>query len=188
MSKAGPAEIIEVEAAEPRLDLSQSWMLEFQSGALWRVTSETDLDYLLLPQLITLEAPPHSNFEIFGQPATLGPFFRLAGEIVARGPESYYLALTIGPVIEIWSESRTVAFYFRPGGGAGLVDSTGVPGGQGQDFTLNWVLEAGVRFAVSDNLMISAGIYYQHMSNLGMSDPNPGLDTLGPLLGISYSF
>ncbi len=174
---------------EPELrPLSQRWMLEFQTGAMWRVTDETTQDYLLLPQHLTLEPPPHSDFELFGLHMTLGVYVRFLGDVVVEGPESYYIGMNFGPTLEIWSADEKTSFYFRPGGGAGLVDSTDEPGGQGQDFTLNWVLEAGVRRQIGENVTLSLGVYFQHMSNLGMSDPNPGLDALGPVLGVGWQF
>ena len=74
------------------------------------------------------------------------------------------------------------------GGGFGALDSTDTPGGQGQDLTLNWFANAGVRHYLKPSFALSAGIMFQHWSNGGATDPNPGLDALGPVLGATWSF
>mgnify|MGYP000202059350 CR=1 FL=1 len=77
-------------------------------------------------------------------------------QAIATGPETAYLGFSASPSIEYWFPGRTTALYASVGGGFGTIDSTDVPGGQGQDFTLNWFAAAGVRhylkpgFALSD--------------------------------------
>jgi hypothetical protein len=73
------------------------------------------------------------------------------------------------------------------GGGAGLIDSRGVKGGQGQDFTLNWFVRGGVEHAVARNLRLSAGLMFQHLSNGGQTNPNPGINVLGFMVGCTWS-
>jgi hypothetical protein len=68
------------------------------------------------------------------------------------------------------------------------VDSQGVPGGQGQDFTLNWFAHLGVQQVLTDRMSLRAGAMFQHMSNGGATDPNPGIDAIGFTLGISRRF
>jgi lipid A 3-O-deacylase len=70
------------------------------------------------------------------------------------------------------------------------MDSKGyeVPGGQGQDFNLNWLIHAGVRFRTAHAWWASLGLYFQHISNRGLNKINPGLNALGPTLGLSRKF
>jgi hypothetical protein len=35
---------------------------------------------------------------------------------------------------------------------------------------------------------VNAGLLYQHLSNAGITSPNPSLNLLGPQLGATYSF
>ncbi len=69
-----------------------------------------------------------------------------------------------------------------------MINSTSVPGGQGQDFTLNWFMKAGVRRQITENIAIFGGPFFQHMSNGGATTPNPGIDALGFTVGASFSF
>jgi hypothetical protein len=80
--------------------------------------------------------------------------------------------------------------FFASGGGFGWMDSKGyeIAGGQGQDFNLNWLIHAGVRYRASSGWRYSAGVYFQHISNRGMDDINPGLNSLGPTLALSRRF
>ena len=51
------------------------------------------------------------------------------------------------------------------GGGLGAIDSRGVKGGQGQDFTLDRFARGGIEPALSGKARISAGITFQRLSN-----------------------
>ena len=74
------------------------------------------------------------------------------------------------------------------GGGFGWLDSQGVPGGQGQDFTLHWFARAGVERVINERIRLQAGLMFQHLSNGGQTDPNPGIDAVGFTFGGSWSF
>ena len=70
----------------------------------------------------------------------------------------------------------------------GFVDSSGVEGGQGQDFAFNWFAQTGARFRLNETLFVTGGLLFQHISNQGLSDRNPGLNALGPTIGLSWEF
>ena len=74
------------------------------------------------------------------------------------------------------------------GGGIGWVDAQNVPGGQGQDFTLNWYGQLGIARVLNEAWSVRASAMFQHHSNGGATNPNPGLDSLGVLIGVSRSF
>ncbi len=173
-------------AAEP--DPTDQWAVDFETASLWRISDNTFLDYLVLPQALSLRTPAHLRFR-FGEDdqLVLRHRFTLLAEAIVEGPESHYFGWSCSPSIEYWTSKHTY-FHLSVGGGFGAIDSQGVPGGQGQDFTYNWFITLGVRHYFSRGWAVGAGVMYQHFSNRGATDPNPGLDALGPMLGISRSF
>ena len=66
--------------------------------------------------------------------------------------------------------------------------TTGGTDGMGQDFTFNWFTQLGLRREILENVSLSGGVYFIHHSNLGMTDPNPGIDALGFSLGVGWGF
>ena len=179
-----------VPALNPEKDLERTdqWAVDFETAALWRISDSTFLDYLVLPQALSLRTPAHLRFR-FGEDdqLVLRSRFTLLAEAIATGPENHYFGFSCSPSIEYWISKNTY-FHLSVGGGFGLIDSQGVPGGQGQDFTYNWFITAGVRHYFWKDWALGIGVMYQHFSNRGATDPNPGLDALGPMLGVSRSF
>ncbi len=169
-------------------DPADRWTVDFETGSLWRISDSTHLDYVVLPQMISLRSPAHFRFDLGPGEVTLRVRLTLLGEAVARGPESGYFGFSCSPSVEYWLPKRTTCFYFSAGGGCGVIDSRGVAGGQGQDFTLNWFAAAGVRHYLRRDFALSAGLMFQHLSNGGATNPNPGLDSLGPVLGATWHF
>jgi lipid A 3-O-deacylase len=174
---------------EPVFDPVASWSVDFESGVLWRVTSNTFLDYTVLPQIISLRTPAHLRFDLgkAGE-VSLRSRFSLLLEPIVVGPEHFYLGFSGSPSIEWWAPSKRFCGYFSIGGGIGAIDSQGVAGGQGQDFTYNWFMALGLRFYIKEDFAISVGGMFQHWSDRGATDPNPGLDQLGPTLGLTWHF
>ena len=70
----------------------------------------------------------------------------------------------------------------------GVLDSQGVPGGEGQDFTFNWYGQLGVSAVLTQDWAFRASALFQHLSNGGQTEPNPGLNALGFTLGLGRSF
>ncbi len=167
---------------------AEHWTLDYESAAIWRVTHTPPIPYVLLPQILSLRTPQHANMTVGGNDLTMRSRFSLLVEPIASGPESLYLGLSAGPSLEYWLAGHQACCYAGAGGGFGLIDSTNVPGGQGQDFTLNWYATGGVRYYPQANLALNAGVFFQHLSNGGATDPNPGLNCLGPVLGLSWHF
>ncbi len=169
-------------------DPSTLWSLDLETASIWNVGHNTSIDYVLLPQIISLRTPAHARISLGESDLTLRARASLLIEPVAKGPETAYLGFSFSPVVELWTPSKKTAFYVSAGGGAGWTDSQGVEGGMGQDFTLNWFAESGVRFYLRPDLAFSAGAFFQHMSNGGATDPNPGIDAVGPRLGLTWHF
>ena len=174
----------------PKLDPASQWAVDVETGALWRATGNTSADYLVLPQMISLRTPAHWRLELGDGELTVRARFTLLGEAVAEGPESAYFGFSASPSLEYWLDRRTpqTCLYASAGGGFGVVDSTDVAGGQGQDFTLNWFATMGVRHYFQPTVALNVGVMFQHWSNGGATNPNPGLDALGPVMGVTWHF
>lgn len=169
-------------------DRIASWTFDFETGVIWRISDNTNLDYVIAPSLFTVRTPAHLIFEMGGSLLVVRSRLNLLTEAVVEGPEHYYFGVSGSPSIEWWFPGRDTYLHFAIGGGAGVVDSQGVEGGQGQDFTYNWFIHSGLRHFIGERTALSFGVFYQHMSNRGATDPNPGIDALGPMIGITHHF
>jgi lipid A 3-O-deacylase len=163
--------------------------VDVESGLLWQIGSGTPLAYRLIPTQLSWRSREFLG-RVFADGSRLVVRHRLTliGTWVQQGPESRYVGVAGSPSVEWWDKSGTWSCFGGAGGGAGLIDSRGVRGGQGQDFTLNWFLRGGVEHVTAKNLRLSAGIMYQHLSNGGQTDPNPGIDALGFTVGGGWAF
>lgn len=175
-------------AAPSAVDPSAMWSFDAETAAVWRISHNTNINYCVLPQILSLRSPAFIRTTLFGKALTVRNKFSLLIEPIAKGPESLYLGLSAAPSIEYWFLDSKACWFTSVGGGAGFIDSTDVPGGQGRDLTLNWYATMGVRYYLKPAFAISAGAFFQHLSNGGATDPNPGLDALGPILGVSWAF
>lgn len=169
---------------------SDSWEWVVESGYLWNVGSSTPIDYEIAPTQITLRSPAMLTwFEgTDGSRLVVRNRFSLLLESIVEGPEDYYLGLAAAPSIEWWFPNEKTSIFFSIGGGLGVTNSTDVKGGQGQDLTLNWFSQLGVRQQVASHLSILGGAYFLHHSNGGMTSPNPGIDALGFTIGLGWKW
>lgn len=175
----------------PAPDPTERWALEFYSGAIFSVGSRSSpLDYTILPQIPTLKSGAIMRRKLGGGDLVVRNRFSLLIEPIVQGPETHYIGLAAAPSIEWWNAARTYSTFFSIGGGFGWMDSRGpaVPGGQGQDFNFNWFMHGGVSMQTNERLSVSLGVYFQHISNGGMNSVNPGVDALGPMLGVGWRF
>lgn len=177
-------------AASP--DVEAPWerhAFDIESGLLWQVGDNTTIDYLIVQNQLSWRSPYVFKLDLDdGSTVVVRNHASLIAAWIADGPEDYYLGVSGSPSLEWWAEDNLWSLYFSIGGGVGVTNSTNVPGGQGQDFTLNWFAKAGARYQVSEDLAVFGGPFFQHMSNGGATDPNPGIDALGFTLGLSLSF
>lgn len=175
----------------PARILPKNWEIDFATGILWRAGHNgTDLNYTILPQILSLKTAPVMRRPLAGGELTMRSRFSLLIEPIVKGPESHFIAITAAGLLEWWNESRTFSLFFSSGGGLGGLDSKGhdVNGAQGQDLNFTWFLYPGARLRVSDTFSASLGIYYQHLSNRGMDKINPGIDAVGPILSLGWRF
>ncbi len=163
--------------------------LTLESGYLWQIGNSTPIDYRLVPtQLSWRSADFIRHAYADGSWFVVRHRLTLIGTWIASGPESHYFGIAGSPSFEWWDKTGRWSLFSGIGGGFGLIDSGDVEGGQGQDFTLNFFMRAGVEHITANDSRWSAGLMFQHMSNGGQTDPNPGIDALGFTLGYSWAF
>ena len=173
-------------------DPASLWAFDVETAALWRISSNTTANYTVLPQIFSLRTPAHLRLTLGEGELTVRARFSLLAEPIAKGPESFYWGFSASPSVEYWLKKGggpgTTCLYASVGGGLGQIDSGDAPGGQGRDLTLNWFATAGLRHYFTSSIALNAGVLFQHWSNGGTTDPNPGLDGLGPVLGLTWHF
>lgn len=163
--------------------------VDLEIGTIWQVGSGTPLSYRLFPTQLSWRSKEAWGCDV-GNSFRLRFRHRLTFQAtwIDQGPESHYIALGGSPSIELWDHRERWGITGGAGGGLGLLDSRGVKGGQGQDFTLHWFARAGIEHVVAPGRRMSVGILFQHMSNGGQTKPNPGIDAVGVTLGYSWSY
>ncbi len=171
---------------------AQPWAtssVDLETGVLWQIGKNTPFAYRLIPTQLSWRSKNFLRHEFTGgSQLVVRNRFTLLGTWMQNGPESRYLGLDASPSLEWWNKVGTWSLFTGSGGGVGLIDSRGITGGQGQDFTLNWFIRGGIEHVIADDSHLSAGFLFQHMSNGGQTDPNPGIDALGFTLGYSWKF
>jgi lipid A 3-O-deacylase len=163
--------------------------LTVETGMLWEIGTGTPIPYRLVPTQFSWRSPRAFGWT-FSDGTTLVFRHRIAliGTWVEHGPESRYLGFSGSPSVELWDKTGKWSLFTGSGGGFGWIDSRHVKGGQGENFTLNWFIRGGIEHVFANDVRLSAGIMYQHMSNGGRTKPNPGIDALGFTLGYSWAF
>ncbi len=167
------------------------WEIDYTTAVLWKVGGgATPLPYVFVPQIISFKIPPIHQWPWAGGTLMMRSRFSLLLEPIVRGPEHYFLGTAAAGELEWRDHSERFAWFFASGGGFGWMDSRGyqVRGGQGQDFNLNWLIHSGLRYQTRGGWLWSAGVYFQHISNRGMNRINPGVNALGPTIGLARRF
>lgn len=164
------------------------WELAIEAGYLEKVKENSPLDYTIVPLQAAWRSPAFLDLWNGENGARLTVRHRIAVvlETYLEGGEDYYFAFAGAPTFELWNPGRSAALFFEIGGGAGLTNSKDIPGGQGQDFTFNWFTQLGARHQFNADQAITVAGYFTHHSNLGMTDPNPGIDVLGVNVGMVW--
>jgi len=177
------------DAGEASAHPSSYWGVE--AGPLFRVGNYgTPLDYTMISLSVSYFGAPHfvrsGDYGHF----SVRPRFNLLAQSIVKGPENYFIGVVAGPLLEWQPTNDPWRITAGAGGGIGFLDSKGqtVSGAQGQDLNFVWYLSAGLVYDFNPNWSVSAELYFQHLSNLGMNKVNPGLDVLGPRIGLSYRF
>jgi lipid A 3-O-deacylase len=167
---------------------ADNWEFGVDLGYLKKVKDNSPHDYVIAPVQLVWRTPSHFDLWRGENGARLTVRHRLAvvGEAFLRGPEDHYFGLSAAPLFELWTADQKTALFYEIGGGAGFVNSKGVPGGQGQDFTFHFFTQLGVRRQLSKTMAITGGAYFTHHSNMRMTNPNPGIDVLGLNVGLTW--
>ena len=156
------------------------WEVAIEAGYLEKIRDHSPLDYVIAPLQVAWRSP--AMFDLWngenGARLTVRNRIAVIYETYLEGAEDYYFAVAGAPGFELWSAGQQTALFFEIGGGAGLTHSTDIPGGQGQDLTFNWFSQLGLRYQFDKKQAFTAAGYFTHHSNLGMTDPNPGIDVL----------
>ena len=162
---------------------------DFETGMLWKVGGDTTFNYRIIPFIVSWRAP-----EMFGLHFKNGSALSVRNKLSAManyfetGSENRYLGFSASPSIEWWSPNQAWSVFGGAGGGVGWLDAQGVPGGEGQNFTFNWFSQVGVAYSFNQNWSFRTSAMFQHMSNGGQTNPNPGINALGILIGVSRNF
>jgi hypothetical protein len=165
--------------------------MEFMSGVLWGVGGgATPLTYTLVPQILTVRCPPIRQWPMADGTLVYSTRLSLLIEPIIAGPESYFIGTAAAGYLEWYAPSKRYSIFFAGGGGFGWMDSKGheIEGAQGQDFNLNWLLNLGLRVNTRNGWQWTASCYFQHISNRNMNAINPGINAVGPMLGLSRKF
>ena len=181
--------VVTLAAESPPAKPWETGALAIETGVLWEIGTGTPFPYRLIKTQLSWRSKEFLGHE-FSDGSRIVVRHRLAlfGDLMQNGPESHYVAFSGSPSLEWWDKTGTWSLYTGAGGGFGVVDSRGIKGGQGQDFTLNWLIRGGIEHVIAHDRRISAGVMYQHMSNGGQTKPNPGIDALGFTIGYSWAF
>ena len=181
---------IAARAAEPAAE--QPWAssaVNIESGVLWEIGSGTPIPYRLVPTQFSWRSREFFGHEFSdGSRIVLRHRLTLIGTWIEHGPESHYVGVSGSPSLEWCDKTGVWSLFTGSGGGFGVIDSRGIKGGMGQDLTLNWFIRGGIEHIIAHHRRLSAGIMYQHMSNGGMTKPNPGIDALGFTAGYGWAF
>ena len=126
--------------------------------------------------------------------------FSFAGSytVVEKGPESRYIAVVAGLRYNFIQPNWRLIPYLELRGGMGFTNAQQPDEvaehqpaiGQGQDFTFNFMMGAGVRYNFNPTYSVSVGINYMHVSNMYLSEPkyyNHGINVLGPCFGLNVA-
>ena len=177
-------------AAEPAPERPwESSAMNVETGVLWEIGTGTPFAYRLVPAQLSWRSKEFWGHGFSdGARLVLRHRLTLLADLMQNGPESHYVGFSGSPSLEWWDRTGTWSLFTGAGGGFGLTDSRGIKGGLGQDFTLNWFIRGGIEHVISKTIRLSAGLMYQHLSNGGMTKPNPGIDALGFTLGYGWAY
>ena len=130
---------------------------------------------------------------IWGPPVIRGNWdvtFSTSFTAIPRGAETHYFAYDMGLRRNFIPRNWRVTPYWDVRAGLGLINAKGPLGvyyAQGQNFTFNINMGAGVRYSLNRRYALSAGLNWMHISNANLSAPaysNYGINVYGPMFGV----
>lgn len=173
-------------------DKLKPWLecaLDTETGMLWKVGGDNTFNYRIVPFFMSRRSAEVFGFHFSdGSALTLRNKYTLMANWMETGCENRYYGAAAAPSIEWWSPSATWSVFGSAGGGVGVLDAQGVRGGAGQDFTFNWYGQLGASAVLTQRWEVRGSALFQHLSNGGQTNPNPGLNVLGFTFGVGRSF
>ena len=148
------------------------------------------LRYTLVPVVGSLRW--HLN-RPWGPPVIRGNWditFSLSATAIPRGAETHYFSYDMGLRRNFIPRNWRASPYWDVRAGLGLINAKGPLGvyyAQGQNFTFNINMGAGVRYNLNPRYAFSAGLNWMHISNANLSAPlysNYGINVYGPMFGL----
>jgi hypothetical protein len=130
---------------------------------------------------------------VWGPPVIRGNWdvtFSGAYTAIPRGAETRYFSYDMGLRRNFIPRNWHATPYWDVRAGLGFINAKGPLGvyyAQGQNFTFNINMGAGVRYNLSPGYAFSAGLNWMHISNGNLSAPkysNYGINVYGPMVGI----
>jgi Lipid A 3-O-deacylase (PagL) len=130
---------------------------------------------------------------IWGPPVLRGNWdltFTASATAIPRGPETRYFSYDMGLRRNFIPRNWRAVPYWDVRAGMGFINAKGPLGvyyAQGQNFTFNINMGAGMRYQINPRYAISAGLNWMHLSNGNLSSPqysNYGINVYGPMVGI----
>lgn len=131
--------------------------------------------------------------DVWGPPVIRGNWdltFSTSFTAIPRGAETRYFSYDMGLRRNFIPRNWRVTPYWDVRAGLGLINAKGPLGvyyAQGQNFTFNINMGAGVRYNFSPRYAVSGGLNWMHISNMNLSAPaysNYGINVYGPMIGI----
>lgn len=167
---------------------ARRWEANVSSGVLFSPIG-TPKDRPVINYTITTLQLGYMLSDVKG-PGILRGNFEVAADVfgskVFIGPGSYIAGMTV------W-----IRYNFVPAGwrlipyieaGAGLTTTDIDRAYVGQPFNFNLNIAVGLRYFVAKNWSVNLSCQYQHISNANTGNKNVGINSYGPILGVSYFF
>ena len=150
--------------------------------------------YVFQSSLLSLNWMPYKPIVILGEPFIWQWRGTFVADAIFKGPESVYLGFA--PQFRVIAPlgKTPFALFLGGGGGCGWANANTAnvsDGGLGEPFTFILMGSGGLRYTINRHWAAWLGIDYQHLSNAGLSDwhkQNIGLDSLGAMVGVGYTF
>ncbi len=167
---------------------ARRWEANISSGVLFSPVG-TPKDRPVINYTITTLQLGYMLTDV-GGPGILRGNFEVAGDVFASkvfiGPGSYIAGGTVWIRYNFVPAGWRIIPYLE--GGAGLTTTDIDRSYVGQPFNFNLDIAAGLRFFVAKNWSVNLSCQYQHISNANTGNKNVGINSYGPILGVSYFF
>lgn len=177
------------------------WEFSLESAYLFKVVNnpltaiggdytKNKIPYRLATQILSARyqlTEPAGPFLLRGNLEISGNFIYSA---IIEGPEPFFVGLAVGLRYNFVQTESKIVPYLEFRGGPGYTDARARHReyAQQEDFTFTYMFGAGLRYDVSPQVSVSAGMADQHISNFYVTRPNYGFDAIGFQLGLNIRY